>query len=679
MNDEAAIEEMEPSPAEVYYMKQSEEDKPGVLGAMSIGLSELPWTRGEELWLRTLCTATRKSQLVTESRRRHELYHLPSLKPTFMWSQSQLKTWLQDHPIQDEASIRFVRTRVKAFVLSPSLLSTDKCFADEWTRLSTTIPNGGGREIVASVQLNNVLYFVAGGWENKRRLTAVNTVTSYNCTTDTWMEHPPLPVAKGGFAAAVLNQHEFVVVGGYTGCKNKHRSTYLYNTKTKSWTSLPDLKRGREWPACVCVDEKIYAMGGYNDDNDKHEDSIEMLDLSVSQPLWTILPARLKQGCTGCVAVADNDGDIIVTGGHNGHGIDLNSVEVFDTHNQVWKPTRPLLPPMLTGRSHHCLISLKSGRVLVALGGWTNTGDSSISVEFLMMENNGNPLRWIPMPSMEVGRCGFAAFATTTTTQPGILVAGGNRHWTSMEFLQEPSKQDFVYWTLLNPPPLEKPSLATEPPMADTTIHQPAQSIQHLERQRNDYQVKVLRTMVSIRQSVENLPSTPTTTRAIQPEERIKRLREVLDNFLHSVNSEIKLIRQSAGEEGLRGVVLASKSQDASSISSLSTQSEETFRRPDLAAGAQRAATRTQQPYAALNQRHNAWNKPARFVEGRPKGRKVTQAMQQEEDQDGKKPEAEDVETPQSEKGGNPYVFNEDRLRSNPPSLLRQSPHGDLR
>ena len=56
-----------------------------------------------------------------------------------------------------------------------------------------------------------------------------------------------------------------------------------------------------------------------------------------------------------------------------------------------------------------------------------------------------------------------------------------------MEFLQEPSKEDLLYWSLLNPPPLEKPALATEGPMADTTIHEHTQSeewIQGLERQR---------------------------------------------------------------------------------------------------------------------------------------------------------------------------------------------------
>ena len=342
---------------------------------------------------------------------------------------------------------------------SPSPLSTDESFADQWTILSTTIPDGG-RQDFASVQLNNELYFVGGYDRNSNHL---NSVTSYNCTTNEWTEHPPLLEKRIGCAAAVLNQHEFVVVGGYTRYKNKNKSTLLYNTKTKSWTRLPDLKKRREWPACVCVDKNVYAIGGYNDDDDKHEDSIEVLDLSVSQPSWTILPTRMKQRRWGCAAVVDYNGDIVVTGGDNKDDGFLDSVEVFHTHNQVWQSTR-YIPPMLTVRCDHSLVALNRGRILVALGGESSTEYASKSVELLMLPNDGNPLQWIPMPSMKVGRRAFAAFATTTTTQPGILVMNGEdndeKTLDTMEFLQEPS--NLVYWILLNTPPLENPALAKE-------------------------------------------------------------------------------------------------------------------------------------------------------------------------------------------------------------------------
>ena len=109
-----------------------------------------------------------------------------------------------------------------------------------------------------------------------------NTVTSYNCTTDEWTEHPPLPEERDACAAAVLHQHEFVVVGGYPRDDDKDKCTYLYDSKTKSWTSLLGLKKRRYSPACASVNNKVCAIAGYNAyHNGKIEDGIEMLDLSV--------------------------------------------------------------------------------------------------------------------------------------------------------------------------------------------------------------------------------------------------------------------------------------------------------------------------------------------------------------------------------------------------------------
>ena len=66
-----------------------------------------------------------------------------------------------------------------------------------------------------------------------------------------------------------------------------------------------------------------------NEDERKGEDTIQMLDLSMSEPSWTILPTRMKQGRSGCAAVVDYNGDIVITGGYNQDGKILSSIEVF--------------------------------------------------------------------------------------------------------------------------------------------------------------------------------------------------------------------------------------------------------------------------------------------------------------------------------------------------------------
>ena len=71
---------------------------------------------------------------------------------------------------------------------------------------------------------------------------------------------------------------------------------YEHHTKTRSWTRLPDLQKRRRSLACVCVNKKVYAIGGWNQDDE------EMLDLSVTQPAWT---TRMKHQSSGCGAARE--------------------------------------------------------------------------------------------------------------------------------------------------------------------------------------------------------------------------------------------------------------------------------------------------------------------------------------------------------------------------------------
>ena len=312
-----------------------------------------------------------------------------------------------------------------------------------------------------------------------------------------------------------------------------------------------------------------------------------MLDLSVAEPSWTILPTRMKQGRHGCAAVVDYNRDIVVTGGYNEDDRDLNSVEVFDTHNQVWKATHSI-PPMLTARSGHSLVALKNGRILAH---WEDRPRrilrrhrwSCSCWKTMGMMYNGYPchpwrsavvalplLQQPPRPHPE-----FSSWVAKTTIA---------RHWTrAMGFVQEPLQDDLVYWSLLNPPPLEKPALATEGPTADTTIHKDTQSeewIQDLERTRDRYHIQALRAIVDI----YDWPSKPfpdtATRRATLPEERIKRLRCVLDKHLSDINKEIELVRQSSSfgrKNGLGGQSGPVQAKEAASVASPSDLSDETL------------------------------------------------------------------------------------------------------
>ena len=77
---------------------------------------------------------------------------------------------------------------------------------------ATALQNAKWRKTVfcLCVQMNNDLYCIGGVDAN---IACSHTMISYNCTTDEWTEHPPMPRTSVAFAAAVVNRHEFVALG----------------------------------------------------------------------------------------------------------------------------------------------------------------------------------------------------------------------------------------------------------------------------------------------------------------------------------------------------------------------------------------------------------------------------------------------------------------------------------
>ena len=124
----------------------------------------------------------------------------------------------------------------------------------QWTTLPTKML-GGGNRCFGSVFLNNEMFIVGGVGRSK-------TVTSYNCETGEWTQHPSLPEGRLRCAATAVNEHEFVVIGG----NRPSESNFLYNMKTKTWSVLPPLQEHREDPACVSVGGKVYVIGGRHHD-----------------------------------------------------------------------------------------------------------------------------------------------------------------------------------------------------------------------------------------------------------------------------------------------------------------------------------------------------------------------------------------------------------------------------
>ena len=141
--------------------------------------------------------------------------------------------------------------------------------------------------------------------------------------------------------------------------------------------------------AAAVLDDKIYALGGYNDD---HLRSCERYDPAADA--WEPVPdmATARSG----LDIAVLDGKLWAAGGFNSGGA-LASVEVFDPASNTWDATKAA---MTTARRGHALAVLDGE--LHAVGGTNKT-----SVE----KYDPRADSWSAVPGMALpdGRRGFAA------------------------------------------------------------------------------------------------------------------------------------------------------------------------------------------------------------------------------------------------------------------------------
>ena len=393
--------------------------------------------------------------------------------------------------VQSKAFVGRHERQILSFVANKprklsSLLATDVSGSNEWTTLYKPRVSSTYTPLVFNV--NDIMFVI---WWNG----GLQNVKSFNCTTGKWREYTNRDKVYKVCVAAALNDHSFVAVGGLY-------NAFICIISELNWGwimfSLPNLKKLRRKPGIVCLDNKVYVMGGYNPQEQRYEDTIEMLDMSLPSDRreWTLLPSRMKQARKGCSAVVGFNGTIVVTGGEYNEWPRkkvLNSVEVFDTHTQKWRSTMPL-PPMLSPRAYHSTVSLNNGKTIIAIGG---CACGTKKPELLRFDNDGNALEWVPIPSGNTALALFVGFALTSGPQPGVYVYGWGHRSDTMEFLPNPSTRDITYWTLLNPPTIKQKRFTTIGPgealWAQERYNQARanECIRDMEKERNNYRAQV--------------------------------------------------------------------------------------------------------------------------------------------------------------------------------------------
>lgn len=209
----------------------------------------------------------------------------------------------------------------------------------------------------------------------------------YNPSTDTWTMVAPMTTPRSGFQTEVICG-KIYAIGGYSGqlkigpgCDSSIdsiSSTEVYDPSTNTWTTLASMSTTRCWFQTEVIDGKIYAIGGHNvkigDSKGKSLSSTEVYDPYTDK--WTPLASMSTVRRAFQTEVVDDK--IYAIGGFNTYNLDLDnelsSVEVYDPSNDKWTPMASMSKKR--GYFHTEVIE----KVIYAIGGMNDTSMESYAV-----------------------------------------------------------------------------------------------------------------------------------------------------------------------------------------------------------------------------------------------------------------------------------------------------------
>jgi hypothetical protein len=185
-----------------------------------------------------------------------------------------------------------------------------------------------------------------------------NRLWAYSPRTRRWHELPPMRVARGAAAGAVVGDRLYVA-GGTTRFGNENEpipSFEIYDFDRRHWSRGPDMPTPRHHFGIGVVDGKLYFAGGRQPD-DSSLSACEEFDPATYR--WRRLPS-LPVGL-GSPAVTAADGMVIVTGGgedpihpYEPGGWDTRATYAYEPGFERWIR----LPDMRKARHGHSIAAI---------------------------------------------------------------------------------------------------------------------------------------------------------------------------------------------------------------------------------------------------------------------------------------------------------------------------------
>jgi len=232
-----------------------------------------------------------------------------------------------------------------------------------------------------AISFKNEIYVIGamtGGYPHETPLTRF---LIFNPKTNAWREGAEIPVDRRRGSAGIVTRGDKIYM--VCGIIDGHYADFVpwfdeYDTKTGTWTILPDAPRPRDHFGAALVKDKIYAAGGRT----SHAEIGKVLDLVIPEidyfdfksNSWSTVQAGLPTPRGGTSSIAKGPFLVVMNGESTVQVPSHAEVEVLDTRTGEWSQ----LPSLNQGRHGTGVIYYK-GKIYVAAGSANRGGGPELN------------------------------------------------------------------------------------------------------------------------------------------------------------------------------------------------------------------------------------------------------------------------------------------------------------
>lgn len=213
-----------------------------------------------------------------------------------------------------------------------------------------------------------------------------------------WVSKAPLPLPRSEMAWATTLNNQMHVVGGYGEQRVDRPYHHVYDQASDKWLNAPLLPRGANHVGVVVCNGKLYAIGGFVEQNRKPDNLCFVLEDNGWRP---IAPLPKPFAAIGCAAV---NGMIYAIGGAVGDTFATKkSVDwhlAYDPRIDQWAARAP----MPTGRDHTGTLAV-NGKIHV-IGGRVDSFHTNSNLHHAYDPKSD---KWEPRAPLPTARSGHGA------------------------------------------------------------------------------------------------------------------------------------------------------------------------------------------------------------------------------------------------------------------------------